>query len=99
MLVLSHGIDVWAPLAWHRRRALRRADFVTLRVMFSRCPAAARASDWFFSKPWCVLEKLIMDDQLRCQMGIRARERVGSAYLFEHFKARLSQVVADLCAS
>jgi phosphatidyl-myo-inositol dimannoside synthase len=46
-----------------------------------------------------VLEKLIMDEQLRCQMGIRARERVGSAYLFEHFKARFSQVVADLCAS
>jgi glycosyltransferase involved in cell wall biosynthesis len=46
-----------------------------------------------------VLEKLIMDEQLRSQMGIRARELVGSAYLFEHFKARLSQIVADLCAS
>ncbi|HJY86608.1 MAG TPA: glycosyltransferase family 4 protein [Candidatus Acidoferrales bacterium] len=46
-----------------------------------------------------VLEKLITDDRLRCEMGIRARERVRSAYLFEHFKARLSQVIADLCAS
>ncbi len=45
------------------------------------------------------LRKLLTDDALRWSMGCRARERVRSTYLFEHFQARLEQIIAELCAS
>lgn len=44
-----------------------------------------------------VLERLLTDDGLRKEMGRRARERVQSSYLFEHFQARLTQIVEELC--
>ncbi len=45
------------------------------------------------------LEDLLTDPSLRCEMGLRAQERVHSAYLFQHFAARFKQVLARLYAS
>jgi glycosyltransferase involved in cell wall biosynthesis len=45
------------------------------------------------------LKKLLTDQSLRQQMGLRARERVSSMYLFEHFAARLDGLLKQLCVS
>ncbi len=45
------------------------------------------------------LQTLLVDDALRGEMGRRGRERVKNAYLFEHFAARLKEIIVDLCAS
>jgi len=46
-----------------------------------------------------VLESLFTQDELRRQMGQRARERVEEQFLFEHFRARLWRVLEGLCES
>ena len=45
------------------------------------------------------LESLLTDEPLRRQMGLCGRERVRSAYLFQHFAAGFEQILANLCAS
>ena len=45
------------------------------------------------------LERLLTNEPLRQQMGFRARERVRSMYLFEHFAARLDELLKQLCVS
>jgi len=39
------------------------------------------------------LAALLADEPLRREMGLRASERVRSAYLFEHFQARLNEIL------
>ncbi len=46
-----------------------------------------------------VLETLLRDDELRRQMGCRAQEHVRTSYLFEHFRARLTHILDEMCAS
>lgn len=45
------------------------------------------------------LERLLVDEQLRLQMGRCGRERVSNAYRFEAFQARLIHTIEDACAS
>ena len=45
------------------------------------------------------LAALLTDEVLRRKMGLRARDRVRSTYLFEHFSARLAHILESLCAS
>ena len=46
-----------------------------------------------------VLQRLLSDEPLRREMGQRARERLRSMYLFEHFRTRLARIIEDVCAS
>ncbi|MBI3669965.1 MAG: glycosyltransferase family 4 protein [Acidobacteria bacterium] len=45
------------------------------------------------------LETLLRNDVLRQQMGLQGHQRVEKEFLFEHFAARLREVLVDLCAS
>jgi phosphatidylinositol alpha-1,6-mannosyltransferase len=45
------------------------------------------------------LGRLLGDPHLRQEMGRRGRERVEQRFLFEHFRARLTELLDSLCAS
>jgi glycosyltransferase involved in cell wall biosynthesis len=46
-----------------------------------------------------VLGRLLLDDNLRREVGRRAQERVRSSYLFDHFRMRLMDILDETCAA
>jgi glycosyltransferase involved in cell wall biosynthesis len=46
-----------------------------------------------------VLAKLLSDERLRLELGRKAKERVHTNYLFEHFQMGFAAIVEELCAS
>jgi phosphatidylinositol alpha-1,6-mannosyltransferase len=45
------------------------------------------------------LRRILTDVTLRRKVGLQARERVRTGYLFEHFQARLGAVLDEVCAA
>ena len=45
---------------------------------------------------WAV-RTLLADEDLRRRMGERARARVQSSFLFDHFRSRLAEILEDVC--